>query len=261
MDFLKYLDVLIGLAVVMVLLSPAVTAITQFCLWFGNHRSKFLRQTIQRLVSQLEPGTNAAIQVWDPTGKPAGGVTVGTLGITNSAGSLPLPAGFPTTAGKTTQLALTADGHPLPGYFVAATHGVGSVDPPPAGGAPADPPGVARASADAAGVASVALPVRARVIDDANALAIAKAVVAHPMVARGPVPNALVRVPPLNNRNAEVIEREEFIRILLELACGELAATCGLKAGPRDALLRALAMNGVADPAASLSAIRTKAQE
>ena len=54
MDFLKYLDVLIGLSVVMILLSPAVTAITQFFMFAFNLRSKFLRQGLTALIRQLD---------------------------------------------------------------------------------------------------------------------------------------------------------------------------------------------------------------
>ena len=41
-SILKYLDVLIGLAVVMILASSFVTLLTQFVLSIGNRRSMFL---------------------------------------------------------------------------------------------------------------------------------------------------------------------------------------------------------------------------
>ena len=53
MEILKYLDVLIGLAVVMVLLSPLVTAFTQFWLWLFNARSGHLQVGLENLLLQL----------------------------------------------------------------------------------------------------------------------------------------------------------------------------------------------------------------
>lgn len=53
MEILKYLDVLIGLAVVMVLLSPLVTAFTQFWLWLFNARSGRLQVGLENLLLQL----------------------------------------------------------------------------------------------------------------------------------------------------------------------------------------------------------------
>jgi hypothetical protein len=55
MEILKYLDVLIGLAVVMLLLSPLVSGFTQFWLWLCNSRAANLRRGLERILLQLEP--------------------------------------------------------------------------------------------------------------------------------------------------------------------------------------------------------------
>jgi hypothetical protein len=55
MELLKYLDVLIGLTVVMILLSPAVTAITQVFMFAFNRRSRFLHKGLVNLIRQLDP--------------------------------------------------------------------------------------------------------------------------------------------------------------------------------------------------------------
>src|SRR5580704_17186622 len=68
MDFLKYLDVFIGLAVVMILLSPAVTAFTQLFMFVSNSRSKFLHTGLVSLIRQLD-GT--LLEKWRVT-TPAG---------------------------------------------------------------------------------------------------------------------------------------------------------------------------------------------
>jgi hypothetical protein len=62
MDFLRYVDVLIGLAIVMVLLSPLVTAWTQFWMWVSRARPAFLRMAIARLILHID---GAAIQAPD----------------------------------------------------------------------------------------------------------------------------------------------------------------------------------------------------
>src|SRR5437660_11335807 len=53
MQILKYLDVLLGLAVVMVLLSPLFTAFTQVWLWLFNARSGRLQVGLENLLLQL----------------------------------------------------------------------------------------------------------------------------------------------------------------------------------------------------------------
>lgn len=166
---LKSLDVLIGLALVMVLLSPLVTAVTQIWMWIWNRRTFFLQEMLQRLLVQL--------------------------------GSL------------------------------EANH--------------------TGAGADAV------------VVDEGFAKAVARAVASHPVVARGSdaVPWLLRRVPPFKNRTAEVIEREELIRVLIELAAGEGSADCGLSAKDRQQLQRLLKQNGIPHPAATLAKVRNEAQD
>ena len=156
MDILEHLDVLIGLAVVMVLISPLVTALTQLWLWLRNRRSIFLFQALERLIVQLHRKPDAA---WEQ-----------------------------------------------------------------------------------------------------SAHAIAAAVANHPLLARTPLPSMVPKVPPFKNRNAEVIEREEFVRILLELATTD-GAGATFDPAHRAALIAVLDDNGISDPAQALKDVRTKAQE
>jgi hypothetical protein len=67
MDFLKYLDVLIGLTIVMILLSPAVTAFTQLVMFAMNARSKFLGKGLTGLIRQLDGSPN---EEWSVDGHP-----------------------------------------------------------------------------------------------------------------------------------------------------------------------------------------------
>lgn len=62
MDFpiLKHLDTLIGLAVVMLIVSTVVVAITQFLMALSNSRSRYLRTTLSDLVQQIAPKLGAA---------------------------------------------------------------------------------------------------------------------------------------------------------------------------------------------------------
>ena len=63
MDFLKYLDILIEFAVVMVLLSPVVTALTQLCMWVANNRSAFLLEGLKNLLLQIDGNPAAIIEI------------------------------------------------------------------------------------------------------------------------------------------------------------------------------------------------------
>src|SRR5262245_47927875 len=126
MDILKYVDIMIGLAVVMVLLSPVVTSVTQFGLWFCRRRSEYLIEGLQNLILHLE-------------GQPG------------------------------------------------ATDGRRKSVPP------------------------LMTPERAR--------RIARTILSSPVIAKGPaLPPPLSWLPPFRNRCGECIEREELIRLLLELA-------------------------------------------
>ena len=80
MNVLKYLDVLIGLAIVMVLLSPLVTAITQFCLWLFGRRARTLKAGIRDLVLQLGNSSTTPFDRVELQGGPAGAsVTIAGL--------------------------------------------------------------------------------------------------------------------------------------------------------------------------------------
>ena len=66
MDFLKYLDILIGLAVVMLLLSPLVTALTQLGMWLTNSRSTYLLDGLKNLILHIDGHPSAIIEITDP---------------------------------------------------------------------------------------------------------------------------------------------------------------------------------------------------
>ena len=76
MNILKYVDVLIALALVMVLLSPLVTAITQMIMWLARSRPSALRAGLRDLLLELSgdgaPAFGRAIVQGPPTavGKP-----------------------------------------------------------------------------------------------------------------------------------------------------------------------------------------------
>ena len=84
MDFLKYLDILIGLAVVMVMLSPVVTAFTQVLMWVRNHRSRFLQEGLKNLILQIEGVPAGRMRVVDANEKPVAGAKINFM---NSGGS------------------------------------------------------------------------------------------------------------------------------------------------------------------------------
>jgi hypothetical protein len=88
-------------------------------------------------------------------------------------------------------------------------------------------------------------------LDAPTARAIAAAVVSHPLV-RGS-----------ERRRATVVKREEFIKLLFELAApgAASAATPPLSDSVRRQLLEVLAANGVADPEKTLSNVRMLALE
>jgi hypothetical protein len=97
------------------------------------------------------------------------------------------------------------------------------------------------------------------------AAALAEAVLCHPMIAKGPahplvgwLPRWLL--PALSDRKGDVIEREELIRLLLELAANEGAGAKNLTAPVRDLFRRILWTNGIVAPGRTLSDIRAAAQ-
>lgn len=255
MEFLKYLDVLIGFAVIMVLLSPLVTGVTQFAMWIRGRRSAFLLQAVERLIAHLEPGDGVVIEPHDALGSPLRDVQIGGLGRSGADGRLVVPQGLVADPGcKKVVLSCPVLSGPPPSTIRVTF-----------GGAPTN--GDARSfEARRAvnvpvvdGQAVVQLP--PPVLSTEHTQAVARAVVRHPMIARAPLPFTWPPIPPVRNRNAEVIEREELIRILLELAAGEQAAGRSLSADGRAALLEALALNGIADPTTTLRDVRTESQE
>ena len=112
---------------------------------------------------------------------------------------------------------------------------------------------------NAQGVTQLQVP---RVMDPSLVTAVTAAIVRHPQLARTAAPWSprLVKIPPLKNRDAEVIQREELIRVLLELAANDGAGAKHLSTEDRNALKRVLAMNGILDAAATLKAVRAATQ-
>jgi hypothetical protein len=371
MDILKYLDVLIGLALVMVLLSPMVTAVTQIYMWLRNRRTRFLQEMLQRLLMQvvgpyavgLEARTAAA-------GTPAARITLTTaggtvLGTTGANGDLFLPGGLPeheVTSGPLAIVATDAAGQPVAGLKLTARYvPQGSLQPtlvttgpssatgtiafehtytaapalasrvvhltvtPPSRTAPAatvvcsvngsaaatvdltapaphvlelprgtqvpfkydfalevkDAGGAAIAGAtvvldfprfegadrppvsgatDSSGAVAIAT---LRALDEAFITRVVTAIVQHPVLARASpaIPGLLQKIPPFKNRTAEVVEREELIRVLLELGAGEGAVAKVLRPEDEVQLRSLLALNGIPDPAVTLSNVRTIAQQ
>jgi len=368
MDFLKYLDILIGLAVVMVLLSPVVTALTQLWMWVVNNRVVFLLEGLQNLILHIDGNPAALIQLTNPAGAAVPGAMIeglspvavaatqpvwlaegiqrhaapnGVLTLTCSANGAPLanhtislrlipqktPANerivsAPTDAAGKTKIAYTggaagyasyqanvsvsdATGTSAAANIVCSVAGAPGVVVAPAQGATAPfvypgapataPPGTyeiectvrdgaGQALANhtlafefvrndrfdvtidthtgAGGQASIPLPPphQLPVMTNAVASALAAAVLSHPIIAKPPVNKCLQILPPLRDRKGDVIEREELIRVLLELAANEGAGAGTLSAPVRDALRSVLRWNGIPLPAQTLSAIRARAQ-
>jgi hypothetical protein len=84
--------------------------------------------------------------------------------------------------------------------------------------------------------------------EDLESRDVARAVLRHPMVAG-------------QGAKGSVVEREELIRILLELAANEGCGASKMKAELRSKLQRVLARNGIPNPSATLAAIRKNCQE
>lgn len=115
---------------------------------------------------------------------------------------------------------------------------------------------------DGRGQATIQLPV----MTSAVASRLAGAVLSYPMIAKPPVNGwlqilpALKGLPLLKDRKGDVIEREELIRLLIELAANEGAGAGTLIEEPdREALRSVLKRNGIPLPAQTLSEIRTRA--
>ena len=90
MDFLKYLDILIGLAVVMVLLSPVVTALTQLWMWVVNNRSAFLLEGLKNLILHLDGNPAVLLKLTNPAGAAAPGAMIEGLSPGSVAATEPV---------------------------------------------------------------------------------------------------------------------------------------------------------------------------
>lgn len=340
MDILKYLDVLIGLAVVMILLSPLVSAITQLWIWLSNMRAGRLQVALEQLILQLNGSPYEQFETVVISGlAPHAAVTLGGVTATaNAAGAVafhdnipellkegngsltfvpplvpgmiatclargpvgdweitspatgagglatvkyafPGPAQFASqravaTLPTDTSLSAKIASGPLNGTLLVVTAGppTAIAYPPNARPVPASHE-VELTLTNAAGPV-VGLPVTLRFernisfdrpaplpaampLDKVVAEKIARAVLLHPMVAQ---PSFLL-VKWKRRMRGEVIEREELIRILLEFAAGEGSGGAELEANARAALRRALADNGMTDPARALAGIRDAAQQ
>jgi hypothetical protein len=357
MNFLNYMDVAIGIALVMVLVSPAVTAITQVWMWIRNRRSVFLLQMLHRLILQLDASPAALLEATN-AGAPLPGIRLDPVGQTDGAGQLWLPDGIPHAHVKNGALPLTlrdGAGNPVmaasvslrlvpqrsreslwvssapaqagvavvsyrcPGYAVHASTDARIRIVNPAGPVTTRavewsvdgqlkqrvsfvPGNIVCITCPTAPIVSAAYEVTFTLLDGTGALVsgevvdveflrnerfdrvasaativgtvnlpapsrlasqlalrFAEAVAAHPIIARTPLPAPLTRVPPFRNRQAEVIEREELIRILLELGAGEGAGAERLTAAERGLLLALLTANGIPTPGKTLVEIRAEA--
>jgi hypothetical protein len=351
MQLLKYLDVLIGLALVMVLLSPLVSAFTQLWMWISNTRSGRLQVGLKNLILQLKGTSYSRFDAITITGYPPGQqVTMhvpgyaditaqadnntgivrfddnipGRLQVSNGDPEFDPPANGagqvrkalargaaqwrvqsqPTDAqGRTTvrydfsgeaQFAswqalvtlpanapanTTVQARIVSGAFNGTRLTVNAGPPAqieyPAAVRPVPPShDLELTLADATGAAvpgaQIILEFQRNAILDRNlplpppvtitpdqAEAIARQVLLHPMVAQ---PSFLRKLRPENSQRAEVIEREEFIRILLEFAANEGAGGAGLTPEQRTLVQNLVRENDIPNPSEALSKIRDGAQ-
>src|SRR5581483_7002150 len=122
MELLKYLDVLIGLAVVMVLLSPLVSAFTQFWMWLSNARSTRLKVGLTDLIGQLDADVYENFVAIRITGLPAGGaVTFLQPGTTPAITTTANPAGEVLLTQNIPEMLRYSDGN-----LLQAPHGGGN---------------------------------------------------------------------------------------------------------------------------------------
>ena len=358
---LRYLDVLIGLAIVMVLVSPMVTAGTQIYMWSRSRRTVYLHQMVFRLIRQLGNANAVRFEVTEK-GQPAAGVELVTakgtsLTTTNAEGHITVVKGLDREDISNGTLTFKAHraGADLTTCQVAArfipqrsfdndmvtsdpsANGAATVKhtyegaPPlasrkatlmvkaPAGapittailvsvnkdsrgskefkGQPIEIalPELTKAPFDYefvfdlrdgknGGVTGESVEVTFKRFDDADrvqpssllatgsfalsvpagmdddlAETLTQAVATHPLLARVPPPKALQKVPPFKNNKAEVVEREQLIRVLLELAAADGEGTLRLE--DRLRFREVLNMHGIKEPAAILSKVRAIAQQ
>src|ERR1039457_3931495 len=243
MEILKYLDVLIGLAVVMLLLSPGVSAFTQVCLWLFNARSGRLEVGLTNLLLELNGSPyerydaaeiavlapHAPVTFAQPAPQPA------LVANADAAGNLVLTQNVPAV--------LAANGGDL---LPALT--LPEVLP----GVPA--PLIRLRPRGGAGWQPNPLPSPISLSLD-QAEKIAGAVLLHPMIGqpsfwRLPLP-----------RKGDVVEREQLVRVLLGYAANPSTIPGLPKADPAvmQTLRQMLAENGVPDPGRALADIRDAA--
>jgi hypothetical protein len=247
MEILKYLDVLIGLAIVMLLLSPAVSAFTQICLWLFNARSGRLQVGLANLLLELNGSPYERYDAAEITGLPPGaGVTFAQpapqpplAANADAAGNLVLTQNIPAM--------LTANAGDLLGALTL----------------PAMPPGapapVIRLRPRDPGAASQPSPLPSPVsLSLTQAEKIAGAVLLHPMI--GQPPFWKLPIP----RKGDVVEREQLIRVLLGFAANPTTIPGLPEPDPAltaamQTLRQILALNGVPDPSRALDDIRDAA--
>jgi hypothetical protein len=348
MQLLKYLDVLIGLALVMVLLSPLVSAFTQLWMWISNTRSGRLQVGLKNLILQLSgtsysrfdaiaitgypPGQRVTMRVPDYPDVAAQADAMGTVRFednipdrlqasngnpafdppanaqdqvktalargaagrwrvqappTDNQGRSTVRYEFPGEAQFASWQALpalppdtTVRARIVSGAFNGTQLTVNAGPPVrieyPAAVRPVPPcHDLELTLCDATGApvqgAQIILEFQRNAFSDrrlplpppvtitpAQAEAIAKQALLHPMVAQ---PSFLRKLRPENSQRGEVIEREEFIRILLEFAANEGAGGAGLTPEHRTIVQNLVRENGIANPSEALSKIRDGAQQ
>jgi hypothetical protein len=237
MEILKYLDVLIGLAVVMLLLSPLVSAFTQVCLWLFNARSGRLQAGLTNLILELNGSPYERFEAAEITGlAPDAPVTF--------AQPAPQPA-LLTKADISGNLVLTRN---IPAMLAA--HGG---DLLPSLTLPGILPGAAapvvrlRPRGIGAGWQPNPLPPPVS-LSVTEAEKIAEAVLLHPMIAQP----TFWKLP--WPRKGEVVAREELIRVLLGFAANPGASPAMRR------LRQLLAENEVPDAGRALAGICEAAQ-
>jgi hypothetical protein len=246
MEILKYLDVLIGLAVVMLLLSPGVSAFTQVCLWLFNARSGRLEVGLTNLLLELNGSPYERYDAAEIAGlAPHAPVTFAQpapqpviVANADAAGNLVLTQNVPAM--------LAANGGDL---LPALT--LPEVLP----GVPA--PVIRLRPRGGAGWQPNPLPSPVSLSLD-QAEKIAGSVLLHPMIGqpsfwRLPLP-----------RKGDVVEREQLIRVLLGYAANPSTIPGLPKPDPAvtaamQNLRQMLAENGVPDPGRALADIRDAA--
>jgi hypothetical protein len=247
MEILKYLDVLIGLAIVMLMLSPLVSAFTQACLWLFNARSGRLEVGLTSLLMELNGAPYERFESAEITGlAPLAPVTFAQPASqpaisanADAAGSLVLTQNIPAM--------LAANGGDLlPSLTLPAT--------PPGAAAP-----VIRLRPREGGAGSQPNPLPSPVsLSLTQAEKIAGAVLLHPMI--GQPPFWKLPLP----RKGEVVEREQLIRVLLGFAANPTTIPGSPKLDPAVAaamqnLRQIVADNGVPDPGRAIADIRDAA--